>query len=96
MAFPEVSNCLGLEYLKEASRMILQAFLIRGVGRDPFFPLPISLYFISFPFLPFFLPVCLFRATPTENGSSQAKGQSGAVAAGLRHRHSNAESHPRL
>ena len=41
-------------------------------------------------FLFFFF--CLFRATPTANGGSQAKGQIGAVAASLPHSHSNAGS----
>ena len=39
---------------------------------------------------------CLFRATPMAYGSSQARRQIGAVAAGLQHRHSNAGSEPRL
>ena len=38
---------------------------------------------------------CLFRATPMAYGSSQARGQVGAVAAGLHHSHSNARSEPR-
>ena len=35
---------------------------------------------------------CLFRATPTGYGGSQAGGQIGAVATGLLHSHSNARS----
>ena len=35
---------------------------------------------------------CLFRAAPTAHGNSQAGGQMGAVAAGLRHSYSNAGS----
>ena len=35
---------------------------------------------------------CLFRATPTAYGSSQARGQIGPVAAGLPHSHSNVRS----
>ena len=38
----------------------------------------------------------IFRATPEAYGSSQATGQIGAVAAGLRHSHSNARSEPHL
>ena len=37
-----------------------------------------------------------FRATPTAYGGLQARGQSGAVAAGLLHSHSNARSEPCL
>ena len=43
----------------------------------------------------FCLFVC-FRATPTVYGSSQATGQIGAAASGLRHSHSNARSEPHL
>ena len=39
--------------------------------------------------LPLFL---LFRATPAAYGSSQARGQIGDTAAGLRHSHSNCRS----
>ena len=39
---------------------------------------------------------CLFRATPAAYGGSQARGQTGAVAAGLHHSHSNARSEPCL
>ena len=38
----------------------------------------------------------LFRATLVAYGSSQARGQIGAVAAGLRQSHSNAGSEPHL
>ena len=38
----------------------------------------------------------LFRATPKAYGSFQARGQIGAIAAGLCHRHSNARSEPLL
>ena len=38
----------------------------------------------------------LFRATLAAYGGSQAVGQIGAVAAGLRHSHSNSGSEPRL
>ena len=52
-------------------------------------------------------PVCLvvktigfvlfpFRATPAAHGGSQARGQIGAVAAGLYHSHSNVRSEPSL
>ena len=40
--------------------------------------------------------VCLFRAALMAYGGSQARGQIGAVAAGLHHRHSNAGSEPCL
>ena len=49
-------------------------------------------YFILF-YLFYF---CLFRATPVAHGSSQARSQIGAVAAGLHHSHSNARSEPCL
>ena len=38
----------------------------------------------------------LFRAAPVAYGSFQARGQIGASAAGLHHRHSNAGSEPCL
>ena len=38
----------------------------------------------------------LFRAAPVACGSSQARGQIGAVGASLRHSHSNVGSEPRL
>ena len=38
----------------------------------------------------------LFRAESVAYGGSQARGQIGAVAAGLHHRHSNARSEPHL
>lgn len=44
----------------------------------------------------FFGLFCLFRSTPMVYGGSQARGQIGATAAGLRHSHSNARSKPRL
>ena len=44
----------------------------------------------------FFFVFCLFRATPAAHGGSQAKGPIGAVAAGLYHSQSNAESELRL
>ena len=34
----------------------------------------------------------IFKATPAAYGSSQARGQIGALAAGLRHSHSNTRS----
>ena len=36
--------------------------------------------------------LCVFTATPTANGGSQARGGIGAVAARLHHSHSNARS----
>ena len=44
----------------------------------------------------FFGLLCLFRATPTAYGGSQARGLIGAVAASLRQSQSNAGSEPRL
>ena len=40
--------------------------------------------------------VCVFRATTVAHGSSQSRGQTGAVAADLHHSHSNDRSYPRL
>ena len=57
---------------------------------------PIFTFFSSFFFLFFFFLFCLLRAPPEANGGSQARGQIGAVAAGLRHNHSNARSEPCL
>ena len=44
----------------------------------------------------FILLYCLFRATPTSHGGSQARDQIGAVAAGVRHSHVIARSEPLL
>ena len=43
-----------------------------------------------------FVPNLLFRATLVAYGSSQARGQIGATAAGLSHSHSNFGSEPHL
>ena len=47
-------------------------------------------------FFLFFFFFCLFRAIPTAYGSSQARGQIRAIAAGLHHSHSNVGSEPCL
>ena len=47
-------------------------------------------------FLKSYLFIYLFRATPEAFGCSQAKGQIGAVAAGLHHSHSNVGTKLRL
>ena len=44
----------------------------------------------------FFFVLCLFRAALVAYGGSQARGQIGAVADGLRHSHSNMGSEPHL
>ena len=44
----------------------------------------------------FFFFFLLFRATPVAYGSSQASGQTGAIAAGLHHSHSNVGYKPHL
>ena len=46
-------------------------------------------------FLKFFV-FCLFRAAPVAHGGSQARGEVGAVATGLRHSHSNGGRKPHL
>ena len=43
-----------------------------------------------------FFVFCLFRAAPVAYGGSQARGQIGAVAAGLHHSHSDTGSKPHL
>ena len=40
-------------------------------------------------FIYLFIYLFIFRATPSANGSSQARGRIGAAAAGLHHSHSN-------
>ena len=40
--------------------------------------------------------VCIFSAAPVAYGDSQARGQIGALAAGLHHSHSNVGSEPCL
>ena len=53
--------------------------------------IPMVHIFFFFPF------VCLlFRVVPEAYGGSQTRGQIRAVAAGLRHSHSNARSEPRV
>ena len=70
-----------------------------GLGRWPgqgreffFFFLFLFLFFLSF----FFLFFWLFKAAPTAYGSSQARGQITASAAGLHHSHSHTGSKPSL
>uniref|UniRef100_A0A8W4FB45 Uncharacterized protein n=1 Tax=Sus scrofa TaxID=9823 RepID=A0A8W4FB45_PIG len=54
-------------------------------------------HWFIFAFIPvFFLFPYLFRVTSTAYGSSQARGQIGAIAAGLRRSHRNARSEPSL
>ena len=56
-----------------------------------------SVFCYCFFFLSFFFSVfCLFRATPTAYGGSQARGPIRATAAGLCQSHSNARSEPCL
>ena len=59
----------------------MDRFLTRGKKR---------IFLLSF----FFVYVYLFRAAPVTYGSSQARGQIGAIAAGLHHSHSNTRSEP--
>ena len=47
-------------------------------------------------FLFIYLFLSFFRATPAAYGGSQARGQMGATAAGLRHSYSNAGTEPCL
>ena len=53
-------------------------------------PVPTCMGFVTWDKLLF------LRAAPKAHGGSQARGQIRAVAAGLRHRHSNAGSKPQL
>ena len=57
------------------------------------FNFPLILYIYFFIFIFYFL---LYRAASTAYGGSQARGLIGAIAASLRHSHSNARSQPRL
>ena len=52
-------------------------------------------YFLLSFFL-FFFVFCLFRATSVAYKGSQARGQIGAIDAGLHHSHGNTESEPHL
>ena len=57
---------------------------------------PPSLWFVFslfFLFFAFWVLFCLFRATPAAYGGSQAKGQIGAVVAGLHHSHAGFLTH---
>ena len=60
--------------------------VIRNVAKNSHYT-----FFIYF-FLIFFVFCLFFRATPASYGGSQAKGRIGAVATGVYHNHSNAES----
>ena len=51
---------------------------------------------VFFFFFLLLLLFCLFRAVAAADGGSQARGQFGAVDAGLHHGHSNARSEPHL
>ena len=68
------------------------------VGFDSFitFAYRLQLSLLNSSFSVDFFFFCSFRATPTSYGGYQAKGQMGAVAAGLYHCHSNARSEPHL
>ena len=75
----------GGEGVKGLRSSVLGSCSSRGATLAGFF-------FLSF----FFLSSCLFRASPTAYGGSQARGRTGAVAAGLRSSHSNTRSEPCL
>ena len=53
-------------------------------------------YFLFIFIFILFYFILLFRAAPAAYGSSQARGQIGATAAGLHHSHSSLGSEPRL
>ena len=63
-----------------------------SVHPEPTLPQENNFSVLSFLFLSFFSVFCLFRAASVAYAGSQAKGQIGAVAAGLHHSHSNAGS----
>ena len=66
-------------------------------GSSWFFSLFQNIYNVGFFLFCFVLfCFCLFRAAPVAYGSSQARGQIGAIAASLHHSHSNARSKPHL
>ena len=66
-----------------------------GEGRTASEPTDMPMPFLSFPITYSFF-FFFSRATPMAHGGSQARGLIGAVAAGLCHNHSNAESEPCL
>ena len=53
---------------------------------------PLGFLWFQIFFIFYFFVFCLFSATPTAYGGSQARGQIGAVTAGLHHSHSNTGS----
>ena len=55
-------------------------------------PVSVLLYASHLNAVLFLCLFCFFRATPEAHGSSQARGQTGAAAAGLHNGHSNAGS----
>ena len=69
--------------------LVLGAIIWQGEGKIPSTQ-KVFCFSIGFSF------VCVFRATPSAYGSSQARGWIRAVAAGLHHSHSNARSQQRL
>ena len=72
-----------------------QSLLLRPENLTSFFlPCQLSLGFISPTWFTFFFFFGLFGGAPAAFGGSQAKGQTGAVAAD--HSHSNVGSQPRL
>ena len=61
-----------------------------------YFTFPFGAIDFIFYFILFYFIFLLFRAEPAPRGGSQARGQIGVVAAGLRHSHSNAGSETHL
>ena len=80
-------------FSERACDMHVADMLVRVSVPPPSSP---ALVFLGGALVWFGLVFLLFRATPAAYGSSQARDQIGAAAAGLHHSHSNARSKPRL
>ena len=90
-------NVLWLILYKELGHHASCLFQASDMTLNKSFKISGSLTFLHlFLFIYFFVCFCLSRATPTACGGSQARGLIGAVAAGLRHSHSNSGSEPHL
>ena len=74
-------------------RLLITAYLDNSITC---FPPPSSLYDETEVLGKAPFSFCLFRAAPGAYGSSQVRGQLGAVAAGLHHSHSHTRSEPHL
>ena len=84
-AFAAKNKCCSLEPLE------VQSVVAEPASASALLPCCLQPRWTSGP--PPFFPPCLFRSAPSAYGGSQARGQTGAVAAGHSHRHMGSEPH---